>query len=108
MFTHAITVAVTAAAVTVAGIACAGTASALRSGDDSFLADIGHAGISYDAPSAAIANAHYVCASLDGGVTLPVLGAEILGNTDLTQHQAAAFVVSAVDAYCPQHAHLFQ
>ncbi|BBY31454.1 DUF732 domain-containing protein [Mycolicibacterium sediminis] len=111
MATHLFrTVAATAVAVGALGAAVlgtAGTAGALRSVDDAFLTDITSEGIGFDEPASAISNAHYVCAALDDGVSLPELGADILTNTDLTRRQAAVFVVSAVDNYCPEYTDLF-
>jgi hypothetical protein len=44
-----------------------------------------------------------VCSSLDDGADPVDLGQEILDNTDLTTHQAAVFVVTSVNVYCPEH-----
>jgi len=97
-----------AGALGVAAVATAGTAGAVSSVDDTFLKDISSEGISYDAPKAAIANAHYVCSSLDDGADPVDLGQEILDSTDLTTHQAAVFVVASVNAYCPEYAGYFE
>jgi hypothetical protein len=105
--THRVTkFAATALAATGLGLvalASAGTASALGSADDSFLSRLDSAGIGYDSPKVAIANAHTVCTRLDSGESVGSIGAEILKNTDLTTRQAAVFVVSSVSTYCPEH-----
>ncbi|MET4428567.1 DUF732 domain-containing protein [Mycolicibacterium sp. 624] len=97
-----------AGALGVAALGLAGTAGALRSSDASFLDAISAEGIGFDSPATAISNGHYVCAALDDGVSLPDLGSEILTYTDLSEHQAAVFVVSAVENYCPEHTDLFE
>jgi hypothetical protein len=89
------------------GLAAAGTASALSSADDQFLNELQSEGIGYDSPKAAIENGHYVCASFDDGASIGELGHEILANSDLTTRQAAAFIVTAVGSYCPEHTDLF-
>ncbi|WP_083906427.1 DUF732 domain-containing protein [Mycobacterium sp. JS623] len=61
-----------------------------------------------ESAKAAIQNAHYVCSALDEGADPADLGLEILNNTDLTTHQAAVFVVTAVNAYCPEYAGYFE
>jgi hypothetical protein len=71
-------------------VATAGTAGAVSSTDDSFQ------------------NAHYVCSALDDGADPVDLGVEILDNSDLTTHQAAVFVVTAVNAYCPEYTGYFE
>jgi hypothetical protein len=91
-----------------AAFAAAGTAGAVSSADDAFLTDISSEGISYDTPKAAISNAHYVCSALEDGADPVDLGSEILQNTDLTTHQAAVFVVTAVDTYCPNYTGYFE
>jgi len=100
--------ALVAGAFGLAAVATAGTAGAVSSTDDAFLTEISSEGISYDAPKAAIKNAHYVCSALDDGADPVDLGQEILDNTDLTTHQAAVFVVSAVNAYCPEYTGYFE
>ena len=89
-------------------VATAGTAGAVSSTDDSFLTEISSEGIAYDTPKAAIQNAHYVCSALDDGADPVDLGVEILDNSDLTTHQAAVFVVTAVNAYCPEYTGYFE
>lgn len=112
MFTRQITrlagTAVVAGALGLAVVAGTGTAGSLRSSDDTFLNAISDEGIGFDSPATAIDNAHYVCASLDDGVSPVDLGTEILQNTDLTKRQAAVFVVAAVDTYCPEYGVLFE
>lgn len=100
--------AVAAGALGLAAVAGAGTAGAMRSSDDTFLNAISDEGIGFDTPATAIDNAHYVCAALDDGVSPVDLGTEILQNTDLTKRQAAVFVVSAVNVYCPEYGALFE
>ena len=97
-----------AGALGLAAVATAGTAGALSSTDDAFLTEITSEGISYDTPKAAISNAHYVCSALDDGADPVDLGQEILDNSDLTTHQAAVFVVTSVDTYCPEYIGYFE
>lgn len=91
-----------------AAVATAGTAGALSSADNQFLSEIKSEGIGYDSPSIAIDNAHYVCSAFDDGASVGELGRDILADTDLSTHQAAVFIVSAVENYCPEHADLFE
>jgi hypothetical protein len=100
--------ALVAGAFGLAAVATAGNAAALSSTDDSFLTEISSEGISYDTAKAAIQNAHYVCSALDDGADPVDLGQEILDNTDLTTHQAAVFVVTSVNVYCPQYTGYFE
>jgi hypothetical protein len=89
------------------GLAGAATAGAMSSVDDTFLTDISAEGISYESENEVISVAHDVCFALDDGADPVDLGMELLKNTDLTTDQAAMFVVSAVDNYCPQYGVLF-
>jgi hypothetical protein len=107
-FTKIAGTALVAGALGLAAVATAGNAGALRSTDDAFLNDIKSEGISYDNAKAAISNAHYVCSSLADGAKPAELGQDILVHTDLSVHQAAAFLVASVDNYCPEYAGLFQ
>jgi Protein of unknown function (DUF732) len=100
--------ALVAGALGLAAVATAGAAGAVSSVDDAFLTEISSEGIAYDTPKAAISNAHYVCSALDDGADPVDLGQEILDNTDLTTHQAAVFLVSAVNAYCPEYTVYFE
>ena len=100
--------ALVAGALGLAAVATAGTAGALVSVDDAFLSEISSEGIAYDSPKAAVANAHAVCSALDDGADPVDVGQEILDNTDLTTHQAAVFVVSAVNAYCAEYTVFFE
>jgi hypothetical protein len=100
--------ALVAGAFGLAAVATAGTAGALSSTDDAFLTQISSEGISYDTAKAAIKNAHSVCSALDDGADPVDLGQEILDNTDLTTHQAAVFVVTAVNVYCPEYTGYFE
>ena len=61
-----------------AAVATAGTAGAISSTDDTFLAEITAEGISYDSPKDAIYAAHDVCFALDDGADPVDLGMEIL------------------------------
>jgi uncharacterized protein DUF732 len=97
-----------AGALGLAAVATAGTAGAIRSSNDAFLTDLASEGISYDNAKTAISDAHRVCESLDAGADPVHLGTEILEHTDLTTRQAAVFVVSAVDNYCPEYRPLFE
>lgn len=99
--------AIVAGAFGLAAFASAGTASALSSADDNFLADISAEGISYDTPRNAISLGHDVCVRFDDGADPVDLGMEILDATDLTTDQVATFVTSAVDNFCPEHVGLF-
>lgn len=92
----------------VAAVATAGTAGAIRSANDAFLTDLGSEGLPYDNAKTAISDAHQVCESLDAGADPVHLGTEILDHADLTTRQAAVFVVSAVDNYCPEYGPLFE
>jgi hypothetical protein len=100
--------ALVAGALGLVAVAAAGTAGAVSSTDDTFLREISAEDISYDTPKAAISNAHYVCSALDDGADPVDLGQEILDNTDLTTHQAAVFVVTSVDTYCPEYVGYFE
>src|SRR5262245_510360 len=104
-FTKFAGTAVAATGLGLAALATAGTASA-ASVDDAFLADIRSAGIVYDSPQGAIANAHAVCHALADGHSGVDVGNVILANTNLTSRQVAVFVVDSVDAYCPRYATL--
>jgi hypothetical protein len=111
MFAHHITkiaaTAVTGAALGLAALATAGSASALTSADDAFLADIESAGIGYDDASVAVSNAHAVCDALDAGYAPEDIAIELLSLNDLTVNQAATIVVASVEAYCPTYEVLF-
>jgi hypothetical protein len=100
--------ALVAGALGLAAVATAGTAGAISSTDDSFLRDISAEGIAYDSPRAAISAAHEVCFALDDGADPVDLGMEILENTDLDTDQAALFVASSVDNFCPEYGSLFE
>lgn len=96
-----------AGALGLAAFASAGTAAALSSADDNFLAEITAEGIAYDSTRGAISAGHDVCVALDDGADPVDLGMEIMGATDLTTDQVATFVVSAVDNFCPEYGGLF-
>jgi len=100
--------ALVASAFGLAAVATAGPASAVSSTDNTFLTAITGEGIDYDSAKGAIQNAHHVCSAFDSGADLVDVGQEILGNTNLTTHQAAAFVVIAVDTYCPEYNGYFE
>ncbi|HET6735350.1 DUF732 domain-containing protein [Mycobacterium sp.] len=89
-------------------LATAGTAGAISSANDNFLAEISAAGITYDSPRDAVLAAHDVCSAIDEGADPVDLGMEILEATDLTDDQVAVFVVASVDTYCPEHGVLFE
>ena len=99
--------AIVAGALGFAAFAGAGTAAALSSADDNFLADLSAEGITYDSPRGAISAGHDVCISIDNGADPVDLGMEIMDATDLTTDQVATFVVSAVGNFCPEHSVLF-
>ena len=111
MFTHHVTktaaTAVTGAALAFAALAASGTASALTTADDAFLADIESAGITYDDASVAVSNAHAVCEALDEGYAPEDIAVELLSLNDLSVNQAATIVVASVEAYCPSYEVLF-
>lgn len=91
-----------------AGSLGTGTAGAITSADDAaFLADIRYEGIAYESAVEVIANAHEVCAELDSGIAATDIGLDILAHTDLSTRQAAAFIVTAIDYYCPRHTDAF-
>jgi len=100
--------AIIAGALGLAAVATAGTAGAMISIDDSFLADISAEGIGYDNPKDAIYAAHDVCFALDDGIDPVDLGMDLLESTDLTTQQAAMFVVAAVGNYCPEYSPYFE
>jgi len=100
--------ALVAGALGLAAVATAGTAGAVSSTDNTFLTEISAEGISYDSPKAAIQNAHAVCSALDDGADPVDVGQDILDNTDLTTHQAAAFVVTSVMTYCAEYTGYFE
>ena len=91
-----------------AAVATAGPAGAVSSTDNTFLTQITAEDISYDSAKGAIQNAHNVCSAFDSGASLVDVGHDILGHTDLSTHQAAAFVVIAVDTYCPKYNGYFE
>ena len=99
--------AIVAGALGLAAFATAGTAAAMSSADDNFLADISAQNISYDSPQGAIYAAHDVCCRHQRRrrPRRPRHGDH--GRTDLTTDQVATFVVSAVDNYCPEYSALF-
>ena len=99
--------AIIAGALGLAAFASAGTAAALSSADDNFLADLSAEGIGYYSPRSAISVGHNVCVAFDDGADPVDLGMEIMSSTDLTTDQVATFVVSAVDNFCPEYGGLF-
>ena len=99
--------AVVAGALGLAAFATAGTATAMSSADDNFLADISAEGIAYDSAEGAIYAGHDVCVAIDDGADPVDLGMEIMDETDLTTDHVATFVVSAVGHFCPQYSVLF-
>ncbi len=100
--------AIVAGALGLAAVATAGTAGALSSVDDRFLNKISAEGIGYDSSKDAIFAAHDLCSALDDGADPVDLGLDLLHHTDLTTDQAAAFVVAAVDSYCPEYDSYFE
>lgn len=91
-----------AGALVLISFAGAGTASA-DSIDDRFLTNIYAEGISYPTDFDAIDDALLVCDYLASGRTGTDISVEILGNSDLSPHQAATIVVEASTAYCPSY-----
>jgi hypothetical protein len=104
MFSPRITAAVTtafgAAAVGLA-VATAGAAGASTT-DDAFIAQMTNVGITFTSPQEAVKEGHQVCRELAAGKTGTDVATEVLSQTDLTTKQAASFVVTATNAYCPQ------
>jgi hypothetical protein len=99
--------ALVAGALGLAALATAGTAGALSSVDDDFLSAITAEGIGYDSPKDAIYAAHDLCVALDHDADPVDLGMDLLHSSDLTTDQVAAFVVAAVDSYCPEYSDYF-
>jgi Protein of unknown function (DUF732) len=100
MFVRIATTAVAAAAFGLA--AFAGTATANATGiDDEFLNNIDKAGIVFNSNGAAMQDAQRVCSNLASGRSGVDVARDILDGTDLTNHQAAVFVVESTYAYCP-------
>jgi hypothetical protein len=100
--------ALVASALGLAAVATAGSAAALSSVDDTFVAGLDAEGIGYDSPRDAIYAAHDLCHALDDGADPVDLGLDLLHGTDLTTDQVAAFVVTAVDSYCPEYGTYFE
>lgn len=96
------TVAATAIAAGVLGLLTA-TPGMATTTDDTFLDSIYAEGISYPSDFAAIDDAHLVCDYLAAGRNGTDISTEIIGNSDLSPHQAATIVVEASAAYCPRY-----
>lgn len=107
-FTKFAGTALVAGGLGLAALATAGTAGAISSADDTFLAEISAEGITYDSPRAAVLAARDVCVAIDEGADPVDLGMEILEETDLTTDQVAVFVVASVGNYCPEYGVLFE
>jgi hypothetical protein len=100
--------ALVAGALGLSAVATAGTAGALSSVDDTFISGLDAEGIAYDSPKDAILAAHSLCSALDDGADPVDLGMKLLHSSDLTTDQVAAFVVTAVDSYCPTYSGYFE
>lgn len=96
--------AIVAGVLGLAAAATASTASALTGDNTEFLNEISAAGIGYDSPAAAVKNAQTVCSLLADGNSATSIRNELVHNTDLTNRQAAAFVVASVNSFCPKYA----
>ncbi|BBZ14289.1 hypothetical protein BST20_16460 [Mycobacterium branderi] len=75
------------------------------SGDDAgFLEALKNAGITYQSPDSAVANAKAVCGMLDDGKGAPEIVAQLQqANAGFAQRDAAKFVALASVAYCPKY-----
>ncbi len=65
------------------------------------LNNISSEGITFTSERAAVREGKLVCSYLANGRTGTSIGGEILSNSDMTAHQAAAFLVEATRVYCP-------
>jgi hypothetical protein len=83
----------------VAGFATAGTAAAVPY-DNGFLAQLETQGITYDLYQEARDDAELVCSRLFDGDSPNAIATDIHNQTDLTNVQAAFFVVASVTYYC--------
>jgi Protein of unknown function (DUF732) len=94
-------------AIPAGALAAAGTANAAPTGispvDRQFLTAIGHEGIGFSSPQGAIEDAHSVCQVLSNGSTGVQVLRQVVTQTNLTQHQATAFIADSVQAYCPDN-----
>lgn len=88
-----------------AAICLAAPTHAEPSGDDAgFLEALKNAGITYQSPDSAIANAKAVCGLLDDGKGAPDIVAQLQqSNPGFAQRDAAKFVALASVAYCPKY-----
>jgi hypothetical protein len=96
--------AIVAGSLGLATVATAGTASALTGDNTEFFDQIEAAGIGYDSPAAAVKNAEMVCSLLAKGNSAGSIGNEITHNSNLSNRQAAVFIVASVDSFCPKYA----
>ncbi|WP_238159263.1 DUF732 domain-containing protein [Mycobacterium sp. MFM001] len=83
----------------------AAPAFAEPSGDDAgFLEALNNAGITYQSPDRAVANAKGVCGMLDDGKGAPEIVTQLQqSNPGFAQRDAAKFVALASVAYCPKY-----
>jgi hypothetical protein len=102
----------TVAGIAIAGVAIgfaglsAGAAAAITT-EDSFLERLGTQGITYRDARSAEVKAELVCSRLYDGVSAHDVATEIDTHTDLTNVQAAYFVVTSVAFYCGDISEMF-
>jgi hypothetical protein len=90
----------------VAGIAVGTTAHADPGTviDDSFLAALNNAGITYGSALQAVAAGQAVCGLMDSGMSgIDVVNEVKKSNPGFTLDGAAKFAAIAANEYCPQH-----
>jgi hypothetical protein len=114
MFTRAISTVVTGTALGLAAITGTGIAAAdntytangpaLNQRDATFLSQITGQAIGFTSPQVAVADAQLICQALSGGQSGVAIGQQMLKDSNLTVHQVAFFVYTAVTTYCPQNA----
>jgi threonine dehydrogenase-like Zn-dependent dehydrogenase len=105
MFTHRIrTIASTVIGAAAIGLATIATASVASAGtvDENFIAQMNKVGVTFTSPAEAVNNGQKVCQALASGESGVDIANEVTGMTNLTNAQAAHFVINAATAYCPQ------
>jgi hypothetical protein len=94
-------------AIPAGALAAAGTANAAPTGvspvDRQFIAAISSEGIGFSSPQGAIEDAQSVCQVLSKGATGVQVLRQMVAQTNLTKHQATAFITDSVQAYCPDN-----
>jgi len=94
---------VTAAALSLAALGFAGTAGAVSSVDEAFLAQLTADGITPPSAAAAVSEARTVCKALDQGYSSRDVINAVAKSTGLSANGAKTFAVDAASAYCPQY-----